>query len=68
MTTKATPPPYIDGLTAKVGTLERRRQHLARRLERADYTTTPAADFDRAEISALDGALDLMRWRNGAAR
>lgn len=68
MATKATPPPFIEGLTSKVGTRERRRSHLARRLERADYSGTPAADFDRAEISALDGALELMRWRNGAAR
>lgn len=68
MATQATPPPYIDALTAKVGTLERRRQYLARKLQRQDYVGTPSADFDQAEVSALDGALELMRWRNGAAR
>lgn len=57
------PAPAPSGLNSKIGTLERRKEHLQRRIDSrsANYSTTPSADFDRAEISALNAAITCMR-------
>lgn len=58
--------PHIDGVNGKIATLERRRDHLKRRLERDDYTSSASADFDRAEVSALDSAIVALKHHNAA--
>ncbi len=61
-------PVVINGLSSKIGTIERRIEHLERRLESRspDYATTASADFDRAEISALKAAVLCMRTHAGS--
>lgn len=61
-------PPVINGLTAKIGTIERRIEHLERRIENrsSDYASSASADFDRAEIAALKAAIACMRTHGGA--
>lgn len=57
----------ISNMNSKIGTLERRMEHLQRRLDvRPTYGETPSADFDRAEISALRAAIQCMRTQQGA--
>lgn len=55
--------PMITGLSAKIGTAERRIEHLERRItERSpNYEKSTSADFDRAEISMLNAAVKCMR-------
>lgn len=52
----------IENLRGKIGVLERRAEHLQRKLDRADYAATHSAEFDRAEISALTAALTALRF------
>lgn len=59
----APPPlPIIDGLAGKIATLERRREHLERRLHGASRGAS--ADFDKAEESALRAAVKAMEYVN----
>lgn len=59
----------IIGLTSKIGTLERRMEHLQRRLDARsrDYADSASADFDRAEIAAIRVAITCMRTHQQAA-
>lgn len=54
--------PVIDGLQGKVGVIERRIDHLRRRLERNGYGSSASADFDKSEVSALEAAVAAMRY------
>jgi hypothetical protein len=54
--------PATDGMSGKMAVLERRLDHLNRRLEKGDYANTASADFDRAEMAALTTALQCMRY------
>lgn len=60
--------PVIVGLNGKIGVLERRRDHLRRKLDRNGYGDTASADFDRAEIGALNAALRAMRFHAASLR
>jgi hypothetical protein len=53
--------PKITGLRGKLGVLERRREHLSRRI--SDPGRREASrDFDRAEESALGAAIAAMEY------
>lgn len=54
--------PIIERLNAKIGTLERRIDHLASRLEAGTYRSSASADFDRVELAALRDAVRCMRY------
>lgn len=57
--------PRIDRIGARIATLERRLDHLQRRLaspDYPDYGTTPAAEYDRAEVAALEGAIKALNY------
>lgn len=54
--------PIIAGVNAKIGTLERRMQHLQRRLDADDYRSSNAAEFDRTEVEALRAAIRALRF------
>ena len=43
--------PIIEGVNAKIGVLERRREYLQRKLDQAGYAKQPGYDFDRHEVS-----------------
>lgn len=62
-TTPNTDIPKINGLTAKIGTAERRLAHLERRLDLRtnEYNTGASADYDRAEMAMLKSAIMTMR-------
>jgi len=49
--------PIIEGVNAKIGVLERRREYLQRKLDQPGYSRQPGYDFDRHEVSAIDAAL-----------
>jgi hypothetical protein len=53
---------YINGLQGKIATLQRRKSHLERRLQKEDdrYAKTASADFDMAEVAALESATEAM--------
>jgi hypothetical protein len=55
-------PPVIDGVNGKIAILERRLDHLSRRLERDEYASSASADFDRAEIGALRAAIKALQF------
>ena len=54
--------PVIDKIDAKIGTLQRRQDHLQRKFDRPEYKTTASAEFDRAEIAALYAALQALAY------
>lgn len=56
--------PIIDGVNGKIAVLERRMEHLKRRLERDEYGSSASADFDRAESNALRSAIKAMRYHS----
>lgn len=53
---------YINGLQGKIATLQRRKSHLERRLQKEDdrYAKTASADFDMAEIAALESGIEAL--------
>lgn len=55
--------PKINGITAKIGTAERRLAHLERRLDLRtnEYANGASADYDRAEMAMLKSAVACMR-------
>jgi hypothetical protein len=55
-------PPAIGRVARKIGTLERRADFLRTKLERGDYGSSSSAEFDRAELSALEDAIRLLQW------
>jgi len=60
MTTNTQPkntPPRIERIDARMATLQRRLDHLERRLTDHNYASAASAEFDRAEIAALTAAL-----------
>lgn len=60
--------PEIEGTSGKVAVLERRVEFLQRKLDRPDYTNSASADFDRAEVSALRGAIRALRYCSARLR
>ncbi len=54
--------PVTEGVSGKIAVLERRAEYLKGKLTRPGYETTPAADFDRTELSALTSAVECMRY------
>lgn len=54
------PTSQLDGIHGQIAVLERRKQHLERRLDQGNYQASMASDFDRAEVEALKTAIDLM--------
>lgn len=62
---KSNTAPSIQNIAGKKAILERRVDHLKRKLERSDYSDTPSAEFDRAEIPALEDALRCMTYVQG---
>lgn len=52
----------IDGARGKIAVLERRADHLRRKLEKDGYSSTTSADFDRAEIAAIIDACKALRY------
>lgn len=59
--------PDATGLGGRIATLERRVQHLDRRIE-SGHGSPGSVDMDRGERSALvKGALPSMRWVRGRA-
>jgi hypothetical protein len=58
----ATPVPVIRHLNGKVAVLERRISFLRRKLDRPEYAASQSAEFDRAEVEALDDAIRALRF------
>lgn len=54
----------IPNINAKIGTLERRRTHLQMKVARDEnhYSTSTSAEFDRAEIDAITGAIAALEF------
>lgn len=60
--------PIIEGVNAKIGVLERRREYLQRKLDQAGYAKQPGYDFDRHEVSAIDAALRALKFHAASLR
>lgn len=57
--------PVIDKINHRIGTLERRQIHLQHRLDTqtgTNYTGSAAAEFDRAEVAALNAAILALQY------
>lgn len=57
----------IEGVNAKIGVLERRREYLARKVEQSN-DRQPGHNFDRHEISAIDAAVRALKFHAGSLR
>lgn len=59
-------PPIVENINARMASLERRADHIKRRLDgdakTSTYNTTPAAEYDRAELAAIRAALQCMEY------
>ena len=55
----------FSNLGGKITALERRAEHLARKLE-GQRGSTASLDFDGAEASALEAAIEVLRWFHSA--
>lgn len=60
--------PIIEGVNAKIGVLERRREYLTNKLERGAYARTSSSDFDRHEVSAIGAAVRALRFHAATLR
>jgi len=60
--------PIIEGVSAKVGVLERRADFLKRKLAQDSYGSTTSAEFDRQEASALKAAVRALRFHAATFR
>lgn len=54
--------PIIVGANAKIGVLERRLDHLQRRLREDGYRSAASAEFDRTEAEALRAGIRALRF------
>lgn len=60
--------PVIESTSGKVAVLERRIDYLTAKLDRGDYAKSTSAEFDRAEVSALKGAVRALRYCSAMLR
>lgn len=54
--------PRIEKIDARIATLERREEHLSKRLEDPAYATRQGADFDRSEVAALRAGITALKY------